>query len=90
MNPDKFLQGAPDLAIEVLSPSDRPKVIEAKLAKYFAHGTRLVWLVDWKKLEVTLRTQDTHRKLTGLNAMLTGGDVLPKFNCRLGDIFGRA
>ena len=89
VDPDKFLQGAPDLAVEVLSPSDRPKVLEAKLEKYFAHGTRLVWFVDWKKQEVILHTPDTHRKLIGLNAMLTGGTVLPKFKCRLGDIFGR-
>ncbi len=89
VNPDKFLQGAPDLAVEVLSPSDRPKVLEAKLVKYFAHGTRLVWLIDWKKQEVTLHTADLHRKLIGLNAVLTGGAVLPKFKCRLGDIFGR-
>lgn len=88
VDPDKFLQGAPDLAVEVLSPSDRPKVIEAKLSKYFAHGARLVWLVDWKKQEVTQHTPGAHRKLIGLNAVLTGGAVLPKFKCRLSDIFG--
>lgn len=87
--PDKFLQGAPDLAVEVLSPSDRTKIIEAKLAKYFEHGTRLVWLVDWKKQEVAVHTPLSTRKLIGLNAALTGEDVLRKFKCRLSDIFGR-
>ena len=87
--PDKFLQGAPDLAVEVLSPSDRPKVIEAKLAKYFEYDARLVWLVDWKKQEIVVHTETSQKKIIGLNAWLTGGNVLPKFKCRLSDIFGR-
>jgi Uma2 family endonuclease len=90
ISPDKFLQGAPDLAVEVLSPSDRPKIIEAKLDKYFEHGVRLAWLVDWKKQEVIVQTPLSTRKLIGLNAVLTGDDVLPKFKCDLSDVFGRA
>src|SRR5262249_586878 len=46
--PDKFLYGAPDLVVEVLSPSDRMREIHRKLDLYFEHGTRLVWLVNWK------------------------------------------
>ena len=87
--PDKFLQGAPDLAVEVLSPSDRPKNLQAKLQKYLQHGTRLIWTVDCKKLEVTVHTAVAKHQIIGLNAMLTGDDVLPKFKCRLSHIFGR-
>src|SRR5262245_319137 len=36
--PDKFLQGAPDLAIEVLSPGDRLQQVHRKLNRYFEHG----------------------------------------------------
>ena len=54
--PDKFLGGAPDLVVEVLSPSDRPKLIQQKLDRYFEHDTRLAWLVDWKKQEVTVHS----------------------------------
>jgi Uma2 family endonuclease len=49
VSPDKFFQGAPDLLVEVLSPSDRRSLIETKLAKYFEHGGRLAWLVDSRK-----------------------------------------
>jgi Uma2 family endonuclease len=90
VSPDKFFQGAPDLAVEVLSPSDRVKQIHAKVAKYIAHGTRVVWVVDCKKQEVTVHTPSSDRKATGLNAILAGGEVLPKFRCRLSQILGPA
>lgn len=88
VSPDKFFQGAPDLAVEVLSPSDRVKQIQAKVEKYIAHGTRVIWVVDCKKQEVTVHTPGSIRKVTGLNAILTGGDVMPKFRCRLSQILG--
>jgi len=85
--PEKFLYGAPDLAVEVLSPSDSRKVIEGKLAKYFAHGTRLAWLVDPRCATVTIHEPDSVTTLKGLAAMLTGGEVLPSFKCRLKEVF---
>jgi Uma2 family endonuclease len=88
VSPDKFFQGAPDLAVEVLSPSDRSKQIKSKIEKYFAHGTRAVWIVDCKRQEVTVHTPESARKVTGLNAFLTGGEILPKFRCRLSQILG--
>src|SRR5713226_5019789 len=47
--PEKFLAGAPELAVEVLSPSDLRSVVSLKLDKYLMSGTRLAWLVDPKK-----------------------------------------
>ena len=43
---DTFFHGAPDLAVEVLSPSERSKDIAEKLVDYFESGARLVWLID--------------------------------------------
>src|SRR6185295_14603594 len=43
---EAFFKGAPDLAIEVLSPSERPKATAGKLKDYFESGTRLAWVVD--------------------------------------------
>ena len=51
-DPDKFTKGAPDLAVEVLSPSDTIRLTESKIADYFAHGTRLAWLVNPRRLQV--------------------------------------
>lgn len=86
--PDKFLHGAPDLVAEVLSPSDRMVQINRKLDHYFEHGTKLAWLVNWRKAQVHIYTADSIEALTGPNDVLTGGAVLPGFKSRLNRIFG--
>ena len=85
--PDKFLRGAPDLVVEVLSPSDRLREIHRKLDEYFEHGARAVWLVNWKLEQVHLYSPDSIEALTRPNDLLSGGQVLPGFKCRLGRIF---
>lgn len=85
--PDQFLQGAPDLVVEVLSPSDRTAELHRKLEHYFEHGTRLAWLVNWRNEQVHIHTPDNLEALTGPNDLLTGGAVLPGFRCRLKQIF---
>ncbi len=44
--PSGFLEGAPDLAVEVLSPGNTVEEIDAKIAEYFENGTRLVWVIS--------------------------------------------
>ena len=85
--PDKFLLGAPDLVVEVLSASDRMTRINRKLEHYFEHGTRLAWLVNWRKEQIIIYTADSVESLTRAGDVLTGGDVLPGFKCKLGEIF---
>ena len=85
--PDKFLAGAPDLVVEVLSPSDRMRQLNRKLDHYFEHGARLAWLVDWRKQQVHIYTADSFETLTNLDDVLTGGLVLPGFKCKLRKIF---
>lgn len=85
--PDKFLQGAPDLVVEVLSPSDRLVQINRKLERYFEHGTRVAWLVNWRKEQVHVYTPDSIESFTRPNDTLTGGSVLPGFKCKLSRIF---
>ncbi len=85
--PDKFLQGAPDLVVEVLSPSDRLVQIHRKLDRYFEHGTRLAWLVNWRKQQVHIYAPDSIESFTRPNDTLTGGAVLPGFKCKLSRIF---
>jgi len=88
--PDKFLQGAPDLVVEVLSPSDRLVQVHRKLDHYFEHGTRVAWLVNWRKEQVHIYTPDSIESFTRPNDTLTGGAVLPGFKCRLSRIFNPA
>jgi Uma2 family endonuclease len=85
--PDKFLHGAPDLAIEVLSPSDRMQAIHRKLDLYFEHGTRLIWIVNWKLEQVHIYRPESIEALTQGADLLSGNELLPGFKCRLSQIF---
>jgi Uma2 family endonuclease len=85
--PERFLSGAPDLAVEVLSPCDRMTQINRKLEHYFEHGARLAWLVNLRKQQVLIYTADSIEALTDLDDVLTGGEVLPGFKCKLRRIF---
>lgn len=79
-------RGAPDLAVEILSPDDRPDRVAAKVAFYLLHGVRLVWLVDPDTRTVTILTPDGRSARLGEDATLDGGDVLPGFAAPIRDI----
>jgi Uma2 family endonuclease len=85
--PDDWGSLAPDLAVEVLSPGDRPRYVMDKVGEYLEAGVRLVWVIDPKKERaVVYRSLSDVREL-GPDDSLTGEDVLPGFSCRLRDIF---
>lgn len=85
--PDRFLYGAPDLGVEVLSPSDRMREIHRKLDLYFEHGTLLVWIVNLKLQQVHIYRPDSIEALTRPTDVLSGAEVMPGFKCRLHQIF---
>ncbi len=87
LRPDRFLAGAPDLVVEVLSPSDRMAQLSRKLEHYFEHGAKLAWLVNLPKQQVRIYTADSIESLTDLDDVLAGGVVLPGFKCKLRKIF---
>jgi Uma2 family endonuclease len=78
---------APDLVIEIRSPSERDGILSAKLDDYFAGGTSMVWVVEESKHRVTIHTRDaTPRTLEG-NARLTADPILPGFTCTVDELF---
>ena len=79
--------GAPDLAVEVLSPSNTPAAMHAKVADYLAAGTRRVWVVDPETQTVTVYASLLSPHVRGEDDMLDGEDVIPGFTVRVGDIF---
>lgn len=81
-----FLQLAPDLAVEVLSPSESDADLSEKLADYRVAGTPLVWVIDPAKRTVAVISTDESTTL-GVNDTLTGGDVVPGFACRVAELF---
>jgi len=77
----------PDLAVEVISPSNTRKEMEEKLEEYFEKGVRLVWFVRPRARVVDVYTSaDQFARLTA-SATLDGGDVLPGFSIVVGDLF---
>ena len=85
---DKFFPGAPDLVVEVLSPSDRMTQVNRKLEHYFDHGSKLAWLINWQKEQFHIYTPDGLEALTEPDGLLIGGRVLPGFKCKLRRLFG--
>jgi Uma2 family endonuclease len=77
---------APDLAIEVLSPGNKPADIAIKVANYMAAGT-VLWLADpeTKTIDVWIPGQPVKRLRVG--DFIEGGDVLPGFRLAVADIF---
>ena len=83
-----FVRGAPDLAIEVLSPDDRPSEVREKLDDYFRAGVPVVVVIDpLKKSAAIYRSSATPVVVHGDEAVLDIGDPIPGFTCTLGRIF---
>ena len=82
-----FRSGAPDLVVEVLSPSDRIGRVEAKVKQWLETGSRVVWVVSPK-----LKTVTVYHSLSDIVTLtekdaLDGGDVVPGFQIKIADIF---
>jgi Uma2 family endonuclease len=85
--PVGFLYAPPDLAVEVLSPDDRPRLVADKVAEYLAVGVRLVWVIDPETARATAHRPNGGAREIPSSGTLDGGDVLPGFECRLADLF---
>jgi Uma2 family endonuclease len=82
----KYADVAPDLAVEVVSPSEPYAKIARKVGLYLRYGTRLVWIVDPESQTIAVHTAKNTRTL-GVSDTLDGGDVLPGFSLPVRYIF---
>jgi Uma2 family endonuclease len=71
-----FVRGAPDLAVEVVSPNDRYGDVDEKVADWLAHGTRLVLVVNPRPRTVGVHRPDAPVRTLGEDDTLDGGDVV--------------
>lgn len=78
---DDYFDGAPELAVEVVSPGDSADDLEEKVRQYLAAGSRWVWVVYPKSQSVTLWDAEGGRKFTG-------DDALPEFGVKPSELFG--
>jgi len=82
-----FWTVAPDLAVEVVSPSESASDIRAKVRDFLSAGTRLVWVVFPDTQEVVVHTPDGLARTYGENDMLEHPDVLSGFSCKVSELF---
>lgn len=79
--------GPPDLAVEVISPSDTVGEVEDKVHMWLEHGTPLVWLVSPKLRNVTIFHSLTNIETLTESDALNGGTVIPGFQIPISEIF---
>jgi Uma2 family endonuclease len=82
-----FLDVAPDLVVEILSPGDRFAEVMTKIREYLACGVRLVWIADPAARTVTAYRSLTDVRVFGEDDDLPGDDVLPGFSPRVSKLF---
>jgi Uma2 family endonuclease len=85
--PRGFWPGAPDLAVEVVSPTDTVDEIEEKVDDYLRAGARLVWVVNPRRRTVTVYRPGAQPVLLTEDQELTGEDVVPGFRCHVREFF---
>lgn len=76
----------PDLAVEVISPSDSFSDVFKKVQTYLRYGTRLVWVVDPEE-QIVIVYMPAISFTVGIDGELDGGEALPGFKLRVRDIF---
>jgi Uma2 family endonuclease len=85
--PEGFIRGAPDLAVEVLSPSDNPMDVQQKVRDYLDAGARLVWVIAPSAKSATLYRADGSARLLREDDNLDGEDALPGLLIPLSELF---
>lgn len=78
---------APDLAVEIISPTDLEYDLREKVRDFLTAGTPLVWVVFPSTREVIVHTADGLARTYGENDVLEHEAVLPGFSCRVAELF---
>lgn len=82
-----FCPTSPDLAVEVISPTDQKSDIAKKQELYRRAGVPLVWWVDPERRTVTVHWIGQEPEVLDVSSTLDGGDVLPGFTLAVEEIF---
>ncbi len=85
--PDTFGDLAPDLCVEIISPSEKKAGMARKVREYFDGGAVQVWHVFPERQQVTVFTSPTETQTLGADGILDAGGILPGFSCRVADLF---
>jgi Uma2 family endonuclease len=85
--PTGYLELAPDLAVEVVSPDDTRREVREKALAWLRAGARLVWIINPATRSATVyRSQEGVQELSE-DSLLDGQEVVPGFSCELRELF---
>ena len=82
-----FPVGAPDIAVEVVSPSNTPAEVARKVAEYLAAGSQRVWVVYPAGRRVLIHRAGGSVLSYGGDDVITDEELLPGFSLPLSEIF---
>ena len=85
--PEAFWEIAPDLAVEVVSPTETAEEVREKVRDYLGAGTPLVWVLYPRTQEVVAHTPDGLARTLAAGDTLSAPDVLPGFSCTVAELF---
>lgn len=85
--PKAFYPGAPDLAVEVVSPGDTKKEVAEKVESWLTAGSSAVWVVNPKRRTVTIHRPQAEAVTLDEGDELDGQDVVHGFRCNVSEIF---
>lgn len=84
---DGWLEGAPDIVIEVIGDGQSFSELAKKALEYLAAGAKIVWVLDPEPQTIVLFVPPNQVQILGRDELLGGGDVLPGFSCRVAEFF---
>ncbi len=85
--PEGFFDGAPDLAVEVVSPNDSAAGLQQKVQEYLSHGTLAVWVFYPRTRAATVYRADGSARILTVGDNLTDEELLPGFSLPLEELF---
>jgi Uma2 family endonuclease len=85
--PDGYWPGAPDLAVEVVSPGDTVRDVDEKVVEWLNAGSQTVWVVRPRQKTLTVHRVDEEPATLAGSDILEGRELLPGFRCQVADIF---
>ena len=86
--PDGFIEFAPDLAVEIISPSEEPGDMARKVGEYFASGSKQVWHMYPETQTLTVFRAPQESVMYQPEDELDLSDILPGFRRRVSELFG--
>jgi Uma2 family endonuclease len=84
-----YVHGAPDLAVEIVSPEGRRGEVDERVGEWLEYGARLVFVVNPRRQTVAVHRPGQTVSILGIDDVLSGEDVVPGWTIPIRDLFDR-